>query len=287
MATAAAPDGFRPVHDAHAIEQLVATIQFDRPLSDESIRAANETMLQFQESLPGRSDIRGMGFQFGPGGIVPVIPTVAESPSGVVRSFTDGRGVMLKELRVDRQVLVFRTQAYTRWEAVWGEALRYFSALLPLFESVNVVSFGLAYIDKFIWTGPPDTCRPSSLFRPNSPYLTPRSLESQSLWHCHSGQFRTTDSATKRLEVVDVDCVDEFMDNQGAAPQVQRVVRIATNITDLFNQPAHEPRQISGANAVGEVARAFPVLHDELKRVFSEIISNESAALVGMTPNAA
>jgi uncharacterized protein (TIGR04255 family) len=285
MATAAAPDGFRPVHDAHAIEQLVATIQFDRPLPDDTIRAANETMAQFQESLPGRSDIRGMGFQFGPGGLVPVMPAVAESPSGVLRSFTDGRGVVLKELRVDRQVMVFRTQAYTRWDAVWAEAHRYFSALLPLIEAVNVASFGLAYVDKFIWTGRPETCRSRDLFQAGSPYLAPRSLESQDLWHCHSGQFRIGDPSSKRLEVVDIDCVDELAEMQGSSTQMQRVVRISTNITDIFNQPGYEPRQISGSNAVLETARAFPMLHEELKRVFSEIISYEAAAQVGLNNN--
>jgi uncharacterized protein (TIGR04255 family) len=281
MATTEAGNEFRPLHEAHAIDQVVATIQFAQPQPDEAIQAAIAAMDQFQE-LPASHHLRGLGFQIGPAGVLPVSPVLGGAPDGRSRSITNNSGVTLKELRVDRQTLAYRSQAYTRWDAVWGEALRYFSALLPQLAS-NVQTFTLQYIDKFVWEGDPAACRAAPLFRANSPYLAPRSLDAEDLWHCHSGQFRRASTHAKRLEVVDIDCVDEMLDGSRS----KRVVRISTVLTDFLNQPGFAPTAFNGATAVQEAAQVFPTLHDELKQVFSEIISDEYAARVGLNANAA
>lgn len=286
MATAAAQARFKPLHDAHAIEQLAASIQFEQPLSDDAVRSAISAMAEFQPTLKGFQDIRGVGFQFGPGGLVPLSHAQSALPDGHVRFAMDEAGVMLRELRIDRQSLVFRTQAYTRWDAVWGEAGGYISQLLPLLGDATISAFSLHYIDKFIWSGAPETCRPSSLFRPGSAYLTPRSLNSEDLWHCHSGQFRSGSAEVKRLEVVDIDCVDEFVGGSQTLSSPQRVIRIGTVITDRFNQAGYAPRQVVCRDATDAANQTFPVLHTELKRVFSEILSDEYATRIGLNTNA-
>ncbi|MDM0081636.1 TIGR04255 family protein [Variovorax sp. J31P179] len=286
MATEGAQDRFEPLHDAHAIEQLVATIQFEQPLSDEAIRAGIGAMASFQSKLKGFHDIRGVGFQFGPGGVIPMAQTQNAPADGHVRFATDEAGVVLRELRLDRQSLVFRTQAYTRWDAIWTEAQTYISEILPVLGEASVSAFALHYIDKFLWTGRPDKCRPGPLFRPGSPYLAPRSLESDDLWHCHSGQFRTASPEAKRLEVVDIDCIDEAMHRPPSTLDTHRVVRISTVITDRFNQPGYKPRKVDCKSAMGVASESFPALHTELKRVFSEILSDEYAVRVGMNANA-
>lgn len=285
MATAEALDRFRPLHDAHAIEQLVATIQFEHPLSDDSIRAGILAMSEFHDVLPAAHEIRGVGFHFGPAGVVPLPSAQGNMPDGQVRFITDHRGVVLNELRLERQTLVFRTQAYSRWDAVWADARRYFERVLQSLVEPRIASFGLLYVDKFVWNGAAESCRPVSLFRPGSPYLTPQSLVSLDMWHCHSGQFRSVGSDVKRLEVVDIDCLDEILNTQQVPPQAERVVRISTHLTDRFNQLGYAPRQIDGSNAMEVANEAFPVLHTELKRVFSEILSDEYALRVGMKKN--
>lgn len=286
MATTAAQDRFKPLHDAHAIEQLIATIQFEQPISDDAIRAAIAAMAEAQPLLKGSHDIRGVGFQVGPGGVFPMAATQSSGPDGHVRFATDDAGVVMRELRLDRQSLVFRTQAYTRWDRVWSEAQGYFSQVLPLLGDATVSAFGLHYIDKFVWQGSGESCRPPSLFKPGSPYITPRSMESQDLWHCHSGQFRAASPETKRLEVVDIDCVDEVVSSGQGLPSPQRVIRVGTVITDRFNQAGYTERKVECKNAMDAANQAFPTLHTELKRVFSEILSDEYAALVGLNTNA-
>lgn len=283
MANAAAQAGFRPVHEAHAIEHLLATIHFDRPLDDNGIRTAIELMAQFHDKLPSRSEIRGMGFQIGPQGVMPLMqagPT--EVPDGLVRYLSDGRGVMIKELRIDRQSIVFRTQAYTRWDAVWNEARGYIQAILPRLGVANISAYSLAYVDKFIWTGSHGSAQPASLFRTNSPYVTAKSFQAMDLWHCHTGRFESTSAEVKRLEAVNLDCADEL--DEAALPQ--RVVRISTTITDIFNQPGFTPHQVNGVEALPMLDRAFPELHRVLKGVFSQIVSDAVAAQVGLDVHA-
>ena len=283
MANAAAQVGFRPVHEAHAIEHLLATIHFDRPIDDNGIRTAIELMAQFQAELPGRNEIRGMGFQIGPHGVMPLTYAgAAEVPDGLVRFLMDGRGVLVKELRVDRQSIVFRTQAYTRWDAVWSEVRGYIQTLLPRLGVANLSAYSLAYVDKFIWTGPPVSAKPESLFRSNSPYVASKSLQATDLWHCHTGRFESTSAEVKRLEAVNLDCADE----PDEAGQPQRVVRISTTITDIFNQPGSKPHQVNGEEALPMLDRAFPELHRVLKGVFSQIVSDAVAAQVGLDVHA-
>lgn len=282
MATAAAQDGFRPVHEAHAIEHLLTTIHFDRPIDDNAVRVANEVMAQFQGELPGRNEIRGMGFQIGPHGVLPLPASPPDAPNGVIRFLMDGRGVMVKELRVDRQSLVYRTQLYTRWDAVWAEIRQYIHTLLPRLGIANISAYSLGYVDKFVWIGVPSACQPGLLFRPNSPYLTPKSLDATDLWHCHSGRFEAVTTQIKRLESVNIDCTDEPTE----LGQPQRVVRISTTITDIYNQPGYMAHQMNGMEAPAILDGAFPQLHDVLKRVFAQTVSDSISTQVGM-PNAA
>lgn len=284
MATAAYV-GFKPLHEAHAIEQLIAAVQFDRPIDDAAIRAVSEVMTRFQDALPGRSEIRGMGFQVGPLGVTPIAPSTSELPSGVVRTLSDGRGVVVKELRVDRQSVVFRSLVYTRWDAVWGEAGRYLSELLPVLGETNVAAYSLAYVDKFVWSGTPETCRPALLLRQGSPYISPGIFDATDLWHCHSGRFVTSGGPSRRLEVVDLDCVDETDSGMSDAKPV-RVVRISTTITDQFNQPGFQSVTMPAAQGTAHLERGFVELHTLLKTVFAAIVSDEAATQVGLNANA-
>lgn len=274
--------GFKPVHAAHAIEQVVVIIQFEQPLTDASILQATEALAQFDTIFPQTQDIRGVSFQVNEAGIVPISTSASVVPDGILRFLLGERGVMLKQLQIERQSLTFQTQSYTRWDHVWAEALSYIAAILPILENVSVMSFGLHYVDKFIWSGPLETCRPAALFRPDSPYLSARNMQSVDLWHCHSGQFQAVSAEVKRLEVVNIDCIDEHEFGEHTTIQPQRIIRVATGVTDLFNQPGFEPYKVSAQVALDTASQVFSALHIELKRVLSEIISDETATQVGL-----
>jgi uncharacterized protein (TIGR04255 family) len=281
--------GFKPIHDAHAIEQLIATIQFSKELSADQFRAANRVMADFENTLPVRNEIRGfgIGFSINPGGIAPIPTTGNDIPSGIVRGKMDERGVQIKEVRLDRQQIMFRTQAYTRWNAVWGEAQEYFSKILGSLDDYEVVSYGLAYVDKFIWSGPSADCRGSYLLRQGSAYITPRSLDTADLWHCHTGRFARIDNVIKRLETIDLDCVDEPHPQLGFGADPLRVVRITSNVVDLLNQHGFDPVTLGGNEFLQQFRAKFDALHNVQRSLTLEILNDDSAARIGLTKNAA
>lgn len=278
MPTDAVNVGFVPVHEAHAIEQLQATIVFARPLSDSEMRHVMESMTQFEDSLPGFSQIMGMGFAIGPQGVNPIISNAAETPAGVMRTFTNPKGLVIKELKLDRQTLTYRTLEYTRWATVWSEAQNYFSGILPELPSdVNLSGYVLSYSDKFIWRGDVTDIRVDCLLRKGSPYISPETFSANDLWHCHSGKFIKMNDFTKRLTVVDCDCVDEF--DSGVN---RRVVRIGTTMTEMLNQPGFTQVNIPLPDAMDKINKVFPDLHRSLKDVFASVVNDDVAKIIAL-----
>ena len=76
---------------------------------------------------------------------------------------------------------------------------------------------------------------------------------------------------------MDCDCVDE--QEFGAN---RRVVRIGTTLTELLNQPGFEQSTIPLPSSMNTLDEAFRILHNELKKVFSEIVSDAIAETVGL-----
>src|SRR5713226_6055866 len=111
---------FEPIHEAHAIEQVVFVLQIDRSLDDVNFAAVRKVAEQFKAELPGYAEIQSFAMAIGAPGPVAPIPT---SPTvGSVFSRTRPDGTVESELRVERASVTFRTSLYTRWDAVWTQA---------------------------------------------------------------------------------------------------------------------------------------------------------------------
>jgi hypothetical protein len=66
MSTTGVQDGFRPVHDAHAIEQVAVSIQFITPLGDDVIRAVGEAVNRFSDEFPNKTTFLEWAFRLAP-----------------------------------------------------------------------------------------------------------------------------------------------------------------------------------------------------------------------------
>lgn len=259
---------FEPLHEAHAIEQVVFVVQFDRPLDDANLAALYNVAEQFQPELPGRIELQGLMLAIGgrgPSGPIPTGPAVG-------RAFrrTGPDGTIESELRVDRDSVTFRTSLYTRWNAIWEQARRYFDTIVPMYVAQgNIGGISLNFVDKFLWAGAAAECRPNLLLRPGSIYLCPHVYNVQDLWHSHTGAFIRVSDETKRLLNINVDYLDENRPNG-----IQRVVSITTVLTDLMNQPGYTPSQNAGEDAIQFLDRHMSQLHDFGKQVFGNIIND-------------
>ncbi len=258
---------FEPIHDAHAIEQVVISIQFNAPLRNENFAELRKIAEAFKPELPGRSPLQTITLALGGGGVVP-----APVAQGFSMHISGADGVIQHELRVDANSLTYRTTSYSRWALIWERARKYFEALLGVYvRDVKLAAISINYVDKFVWSGSEMSDKTSSLIREGSKYLPKHIYESSDLWHSHTGAFVKVDKNTKRLINVNVDHIDETQDTE-----MRRAIVISTVLTDIFDQVGYEPLSIDGEEAhLDFLNEKITALHDLDKDVLGDIINDE------------
>lgn len=264
---------FNPIHEAHAIEQVLFVVQVDRPLNDDELTKVRQVALRFKtkDELPAITELQGFTFGIGVGS-----PSPIQNGFMLYRTWSDG--TVEKELRVERNSITFRTLHYSRWANQKEEAKKYFEAIIPLFSENNrITGISLNYIDKFVWSGDLENCHANFLLRPESDYVCPHIFNAKDLWHSHTGAFIRVDNKTKRLLNVNADFLDE---NQPDGPR--RIVIIATVLTDMLNQPGYEPFDMSKANVMMEIEAKLHQLHIFGKEVFSNILNEEMSKRIAL-----
>lgn len=261
---------FEPLHQGHAIEQVAFALQFDAALSDDLIAQLEKAGSDFGQDFPRRAVLQGIEVSFGPAAAPAGAP---RSVSGIVWQRFRDDGNAEAELRCERAQVTFRTLTYTRWEQVWQRARRFLVAVLPIYTRgarPNAVS--LSYVDKFIWKGPIETFNRAALIRADSPYVAPHVYEVSDQWHCHTGSFTRPTSRTKRLLNVNIDVL-----NEGGGAETQRVVAIATILTDFLNQPGYDETLIAPDNAMRVCDTHMDELHLFAKNVLGKIVTEDTA----------
>lgn len=267
---------FEPIHDAHAIEQVLFVLQVDHPLDDVNFAEARKVAEQFAPELPGRAEIQGFAFAIGTPG--PVGPMPSGPPVGSVFHRTAPDGTIESELRIERASVTFRTSLYTRWDAVWARARKYFDAMAPKYVAqARISAISLNYVDKFAWIGALTECRPSLLLRPRSSYLCPHVYDAKDLWHSHTGAFLQVGNDTKRLLNINVDYLDE-----NRPDGLRRLLTIRTVLTDLINQPGYASLEMAAKDAAKFLDAHMQELHDFGKVLFSDIINDEMSKRIAL-----
>jgi uncharacterized protein (TIGR04255 family) len=261
---------FEPIHDAHAIEQMALIVQFVTPLDSDRLALALRVADAFKEELPGRADLQALTF----GGVTRVPPIMGRSLS---RTRPDG--VTESELRVELSGISFRTTTYTRWDAIWERAQRYFNELMPFYLAVSGLSgISLNFQDRFYWSGAPSEMRAKFLFRPNSEYVAPHIYEASDLWHSYTGSFTKIDEFVKRLLNINIDCLDE----SPSGSDVRRVVAITTVVTDMLNQAGYSPLVEPGPDLMAFFQRQVPTLHAASKSKLLALINDRMCKRIGL-----
>lgn len=272
MSEASSQQGqFEPIHAAHAIEQVLFSIQFDLPLDEAVFLQARDIAKQFKKELPGVLETHGLTFTVDASS--PSIPT-----KGFVFRSVMPDGTVGNELRLEPNSITFRTALYSRWDAVWSQASTYFKALGSIYAAQTKISgITLHYVDKFVWAGDLTKFRPTLLLRDESKYLCPHVYTLKDLWHSHTGAFIRADTRTKRLLNVNVDCLDE-----NRLGDISRVVAIATVLTDQLNQPGYEPCYVNENGIVELVDTHMQGLHIFGKNVLGDVINAEMCKRIAL-----
>lgn len=271
---------FVPLHDAHAIEQVLMVLQMAQPLDAETFKSVRKTAEQFsgaEGELPGKSEIQRLVMAFGQDPSIAGQMPQAET-HGLMLSRTAPNGVIETELRIEPASITFRTTTYSRWQSIWEQANRYFQALTGIYAEKNAISaISLNYIDKFVWSGDPTKCSPKQILKAQSPYIAPHVYSQTDLWHSHTGAFLRVDAQTKRLLNVNID----FLHEEPIAGS-RKVIGISTVLTDMFNQPGYDSLVLPPVDASAFVANRMKSLHDYSKLVFADVISEDMGKRVAL-----
>jgi len=267
---------FTPVHEAHAIEQVVFAVQFSRPVDVSIFEKIGTLSEKFRIDLPGGGDLQGFPGSMGislPQGTIPGAPV-----TGKILNRSRPDGIIECELRIEQASVLFRTLNYTRWPNVWAQTKTYLDDLISIYLSgTELAAITLHFIDKFDCDGEPSECKPRLLLREASKYVCPHVYELTDLWHSHTGAFVHPDEKTKRLLNVNVDSRDEQRSSR-----VVRTISIGTVLTDQFNQPGSQPLSIDAAEICAFVATRFVELHSFSKTVFRDVITDEMCKRIAL-----
>lgn len=270
------PD-FQPLHSAHAIEQVAFSVTFHNPLDDATLQAAKNAIGN-PEELPGRMELRQIAIAIGAGAPAPT--SGAALSNGYAFTKIQADGAVETELQLLRNAVVFRTNLYTRWAAVWDRARKYFSCSLEIYARRSALAqVSLNYLDKFVCYGSLQEARVATVLQPNSPYIAPRIFGASDLWHCHSGAFSRANDRTKRLTTVNLDYLTETMATDGRERQTLSIMAI---LADMLNQPGYAPTQPPAERLISVVDEAFQALHQADKVILGSIISPEMARRIAL-----
>lgn len=286
MMSAADKVGFKPLHEAHAIETVVVSVQFQQPLPDDVLRAAFQVADSFHERLNGKQEMRSMGVRIGPEGVTQMQSQSAALPDGLVRFRANPSAVTVEELRVERQSLTYVTQIYGGWQHFWQGASSFINPVLTSIASAlgigAVTSYALTYIDRFVWEGDPSQCKAGLLLNEGTVFASPFVLSSDDLWHSHSGQFLRVSDYVKRLMVVNLACVDEPAQDENYNSIKKRVVRIESSVSDVFNQEGFLRRDDAEYNIESEINERFASLHEKQRDILQNILNKNMLKKIGM-----
>ena len=272
------PGRFEPLHDAHAIEQVLIVLQMAGPVGAEVFANVRKVSEQFKAELPGGGEIQKLTVAFGQDPSFMGQPTQSEV-HGFVMSKTAPNGVVETELRLEQSSITFRTTVYTRWNTVWALAQRYLDAFAEVYAiNSSIAAISLNFTDKFVWVGDIDSCSPKLLLKPTSKYVAPHVFELDDLWHSHTGAFLRVNANIKRLLNVNVDYLHE---EPMSGPR--RLVGISTSLTDMLNQPGYDLLQVPASAMRQFLNDRMNDLHQFSKVAFSEVISADMSRRVALS----
>jgi len=266
---------WQPIRPLHSIECVATVIAYAEPLSEFLVKRVirKAESLALNAGLSDRADIRT--FQ------VPVIPDAGHQ----VRSQFDGLAfqrfgqttpqgrVLLEDLIVSRNELVFRKYDYNRW-ADYRANLK--NLILPLISissgATAIQAVRLEYLDRFMV----ENYEPGhvSELLARTPMVAPHIFETPGLWHSHTGKFDPIGDDVL-LTQVNIDFVNGTTPDQ---TQVVHSVGITTGLERRYNGNKLDVE----SPVVSYIDEHLHDLHLRSKALFKSLLTPEIADRVGL-----
>jgi uncharacterized protein (TIGR04255 family) len=260
--------GWKPVHEAHAIDRVRILVQFNNPLTDKLLAKA---------ALPATSRFQELGFdelvraETATQSIMISVQPATAVPSVVHNGWLLKRsssGMLVEEAGFRDGVFGYMSTEYGRWENLARRFWDLFEAPLGIaFDSVDVSSLRLEYWDRFVFDGDVKDANARDLLSEVDPALPKDVIEGASLWHSHAGWFEKHKD-DQVLVNRNIDVLDE-----GAGSDKRRVCNVFT----LF-----ELRPVSSTGGIAETKDALEHLHRRSLTLFGTTLSEAQRTNIGL-----
>ncbi len=263
---------FEPINDDHAIEQVVFTLSFERPFSNDELAAFRSNHNRWSEDLPAVRDAPGFTMVVGPDKSLK-----AEAAPGVEFAFVRPDGSAIWAMRVFGPEIAVECTRYSRWVRVWGAARNHLSTALTLLSERKVpnslVRATLVVQDAF--SSDEENYDLHQLF--NASELLPASVFQRGAnWHAHTGWFDQI-GAGRILHNVNVDAVGgaPFEGPNGSKARVAIL-----HLLSASREPANEIE--AAQDRLGWLDATMPVLHDKNKLLMDTLLTRPLADRIGL-----
>lgn len=273
---------WEPFHESHSIELAAAAVNFAEPLTEVVWRKAvrEAEAVAKAAGLSEKSAMNSVQFTIGPG--APTTTPAAVEAMNFVRSAAIETPVGIQKaavetLSVARAGLTYQSAAYTRWEA-FNERIQMLlrSPLRSALYAVSTANLRLEYRDSFRFRGE-GAPRADGLLNRESSLISPHVFETTELWHSHTGFFEKADGSDRLVQIN----IDSNLSARLGEKEPFRTVSITTAVQNNLNPPTPEALDNDSDQAILQL-RMFDSLHARSIDLFTQIVTNEAAARVGI-----
>jgi len=260
---------WKPLQPNHAIERVRIVVQFGNELPAKFLRklAADAEELRLKLGFTSKNLREGRQIIFGPVGV-----NVEEQPFELIGwdwQKLSPANFPIETLVLENRSLIFETAEYARWtnfiEKFEETALPSLSAIT---EVVDVSSFSLEYVDRFIYTGDPNSAAASEILEKIVDQIPTEAAQGKELWHLHRGWFEGINDQ-KMLVNQNLD----MQDGQSVANEVIRSLQIFTKTELRFAQPAFDYNVFKPY---------LDVMHNRSKELFGTLLKEETKKKIGL-----
>lgn len=254
---------WRAIHEAHAIDRVRVTLQFNEALNDKLLQKA---------AAPVAERYRDLGFETverAEGPIQTIVLTQDLTPLKplVKNGWVLKRGSTTEEAGFRDLTFGYVSTEYGRWENLetrFWEVFR--DALSTALENIDLAQINLEYWDRFIFDGNPSAADARSLLAEVDPSVPPESISGATLWHSHAGWFEQREGSPVLINR-NFDAIDQTLEDE---------VRRVLNIFTLVNL---RPQR---SMVLAEVEDALNYLHNRSLLLFGNSIREEFRRAIGL-----
>ncbi len=271
---------YLPFSDRHSIQEAQINLFFPGQFEKQDIEAARGAAhAELSDILPRLAEVHGGSVTIevtDPSTPVTVVPATS-GLAGFQFSNVQGNAQPGRVLRLAGNSLSVSVMDYDSWITSRQVASTYFKPVLtavPL-DRNPVIAFGLRFIDRYTFSGPPDEARACLLFAVQSQHLTPHVFDSGASWHCNTGWFDSLGD-------------DRVLHNLNVA---SALIDLSSTVTIEHNATAHlcHPRQSIGSlfpvpTGQSGLIEVLDILHDRNKDILREILVSEMLDRIGLLP---